>query len=91
MAAHSPTPWTSGSSAIFAGKKCIGVTDCDSSTPNVERANAAFIVRAVNAHDDLVAALKAAKSELEAYEQAATGETYNSTQINAALAKAEAL
>lgn len=36
----------------------------------------------------LVGALQSAKEELEEYEDAATGEGYNSPQINAALARA---
>jgi len=53
-AKHTPTPWTAGNSAIFAGNKCIGVTDCDSVSRNIEAANAAFIVRAVNNHEALM-------------------------------------
>jgi hypothetical protein len=47
------------------------------------------VVLAVNAHDDLVAALQSALRQLTAYEAAVSGEDYNDTQINAALAKAE--
>ncbi len=50
-----------------------------------------MIVRAVNSHDDLVAALEEALRQLEGYELDATGEQYNNPQINAALAKAKAV
>jgi hypothetical protein len=43
----------------------------------------------LNAHDPMLAALKAAREMLEEYENAATGEHFNSTQINDAIAKAE--
>jgi len=51
-------------------------------------ANAAFIAKACNAHEALVKALQEAKRQLEAYELAASGENYNSLQINDALALA---
>lgn len=51
---------------------------------DVMMADAALIAAA----PDLYAALMKAKAELEEYEQAATGGTYNSPLLNAALAKA---
>jgi hypothetical protein len=50
-------------------------------------ANAAAIVLWENHFDELVKALEEAKRQLEEYELAATGEHYNSLQINAILAK----
>lgn len=47
---HTPTPWY-----VYAGG---GIRTMDEEyVPLFQAANAAFIVRAVNAHDDLVAAL----------------------------------
>lgn len=63
---------------------------------NEKEANAAFIVRAVNAHDDLVDALRLAERELAAVENGSTGGIPNSVialipealeAIRAALAK----
>jgi hypothetical protein len=62
---------------------------CEAPEDDVSDANAAFIVRAVNAHDDLVSALKSARTQLEIAEQIISGESFNDTQINSAIAKAE--
>jgi hypothetical protein len=48
-------------------------------------ADAALIAAA----PDLLAALKSAREQLQLYEAAASGENYNDTRINAAIAKAE--
>jgi len=61
MNKHTPTPWTVQQSDHVGGlliKPVPGqvVAQCDEGSEM--EANAAFIVRAVNAHDDLVAALK---------------------------------
>jgi hypothetical protein len=45
--------------------------------------------RLIAAAPDLLAALKSARAQLESYEEARSGESYNDTQINAAIAKAE--
>lgn len=55
MSAHSPLPWwVSGKGVIRSGKD-IWVASCYWRN---KYANAALIVRAVNAHDELVAALR---------------------------------
>ena len=42
----------------------------------------------ISAAPDMLAALRSARRQLEEYEQKLTGESYNDTQINAAIAKA---
>lgn len=60
---HTRTPWRSHNTTIFgpttdgASQKFIGTTDSPFVRPTEAPANAAFIVKAVNAHDDLVKAL----------------------------------
>jgi hypothetical protein len=60
---HTPTPWHIGSKVpnfIYARDGLDIIAQCDSaneSTRAEENANAAHIVRCVNAHDALVAAL----------------------------------
>lgn len=66
---HTPTPWiVSGGREedgrmvkIGTGEKgWLGVAAAFGDTPEEAEANAAFIVKAVNAHDDLIHALKMA-------------------------------
>jgi hypothetical protein len=60
---HTPTPWQVDASkhsvSIVADRFCVAQT-ATAQTGNVApaEANAAFIVRACNAHDELVAALR---------------------------------
>jgi hypothetical protein len=63
--AHTPTPWVaSGNGVHFYGEsrvgRCVAIA-YNATTPGREEAhaNAALIASAVNAHDDLLAALKA--------------------------------
>jgi hypothetical protein len=95
--AHTPTPWKLMKNGRIAGphiqlargyQDVLGMITMNGDHQNM-RANAAFIVKAVNAHDVLVEALNYARSELEAYELAATGEGYNNLAINSALELAE--
>lgn len=56
---RTPGPWvTDGPYYVFDnGKNCVAITDTDTAPLDVMKANAAFIVLAVNAHDALVEAL----------------------------------
>jgi hypothetical protein len=83
--AHTPTPWTANLSCVFSGKNCIAVCDTDNDTRERMQDNAAFIVKAVNAHDDLVAA---AKMALRTYERDFPN-GQGVIDLRAALAKAE--
>jgi hypothetical protein len=58
--AHSPTPWSVGKYVpeLVRDAKDNGVASCARLGDGNEEANAAHIVRCVNAHDALVAALK---------------------------------
>lgn len=63
-AKHSPLPWRqhSGDGKTYASVRSHWgqcVADCGSRSDNMAQANAELIVRAVNCHDELVAALKA--------------------------------
>ena len=75
--------WTNGWVLIATYHRVVTLSDADNERA---REDAALIVRAVNAHDDLVAALKAAMDHI--------GNGYQPPdlieQANAALAKAEA-
>jgi len=57
---HTPTPWTQDDTVITRNSRVIAsVRDlCTDSQLPEDRANAAHIVRCVNAHDELVAALR---------------------------------
>lgn len=83
---HSPTPWTmfrerGGFTRIYGGQgpplvvaTLIGGLDGDAACGPTTDANAEFICRAVNAHDDLIAALKALADFCEAYDQGYRGD-----------------
>lgn len=63
---HTPTPWTDHKKSLFPQSDGIiwgpdGIGICEMQRmgyPEEMKANAAFIVRAVNAHEDMLAALK---------------------------------
>ena len=65
---HTPTPWRLGRNGtdycVFFGDEKF-VADCEASDTDEDRANAAFIVRAVNSHQALVDALKDAERAFE--------------------------
>lgn len=68
-AKHTPTPWTLKTEdvenpAIHSASTGKIAVWCEGSDPNEDAGNAALIIRAVNAHDDLVAALKRAENAL---------------------------
>ncbi|WP_036305437.1 hypothetical protein [Methylopila sp. 73B] len=104
MSAHTPTPWAvCGSDEHWIDikpareKRRISLSIATVATCTVDaEANAAFIVRACNAHDDLVAALKAMVSD--AVELAESGDAgfWDAEKVpaviaaRAALARAEA-
>ncbi len=71
---HTPTPWRTDEDfdhLSVAGADGAQIADCCilgfkvKRNDAINRANAAFIVRAVNAHDDLVDALEVAKQFVE--------------------------
>lgn len=69
MSAHTPVPWTAGFHGLTVDAVHPVRNDATGTTPlafttgyfglEQQEANTAFIVRACNAHDDLVAALRA--------------------------------
>lgn len=92
MADRTKGPWSidpKRAMRIVAGDdNTIATTGCQSDFRDAWEANAAAIVRWENSFDELVAALEEALVQLEAFQLEATDESYNSLQINAALAKA---
>ncbi len=69
---HTPTPWSvskAASNVIIGATATVLVATCRSEDPNYraksDGANAAFIVRACNAHDSLVAAVGRIASIIE--------------------------
>jgi len=69
MSEHTPLPWVKNDLARIESEKEHGwVNDgwiiCDCDGPDGEH-NAAFIVRAVNSHDELVAACRLASQTVE--------------------------
>lgn len=86
---HTATPWLYRDSPyVFdSNKNCIAITDTDNASKERIEANAAFIVKAVNAHDELVEACRLA------YEDWQNGEHGSPAFIalERALAKAGAL
>ena len=86
MTKHTPTPWFAEAPDKLQ-IRTLQPTLNDVAAVASSRANAAFIVRAVNAHDDLVAALEVVRRS--AGWGAMADETHE--LINAALAKAKAV
>ena len=66
---HTPTPWAVGARAFLrvetSDGKTVATTGSDSDLRDQWEANAAFIVKAVNAHDALVEALEDLLSDVE--------------------------
>ena len=71
MSAHTPTPWFSDETLIFVPDLNNDLAGIDIAEAK-RAADAAFIVRACNAHDDLVAALRRAVEAAEARMPCAT-------------------
>ena len=95
---HTPTPWfvhDGNRNLVVTATNCIVAdalgTDFDSET---ERANAAFIVRAANSHDQLVALLEEVVEAYEAHDRSAFCQAGADNDLvkraRAALAAAEA-
>lgn len=63
--AHSPTPWTADWRFVRDQRRNIVLEPSALVKDEVARANAAFTVRACNAHEELLAACKTALSKLE--------------------------
>ncbi|MFA7308101.1 MAG: hypothetical protein WC026_15675 [Hyphomicrobium sp.] len=61
MVEHTKTPWrvgrNGGDDAVFSGNRVVAMCDTDTNAERVDKANAAFIVRACNCHAELVEAL----------------------------------
>ncbi len=56
---HTPTPWYVETTAVYDAKNLLVTDTCfTGGRPGPNRANAAHIVKCVNAHDELVAALR---------------------------------
>lgn len=104
-AAHTPTPWAEqempgGCNDRITADDGEGKTICE--FPYGLDANSAHIVRCVNAHDDLVAALQMARARIRNLSEAIMdakelgltvaicGDTFDGNVITAALAKAGA-
>lgn len=63
MSAHTPTPWRVDGADIVSPSECAVVATvqwCGEGRDGESEANAAHIVRCVNAHDELVAACQLA-------------------------------
>ena len=92
---HTPTPWRVDGADIVSPSECAVVATvqwCGEGRDGESDANAAHIVRCVNAYDDLVAALTAAQEFLQTcHVVESAGRRYALGQVNAALAKAGAL
>jgi hypothetical protein len=107
MSTHTPVPWVSNEFLVKA-PDCYGRVICDTEVSinfqpkqyvsrEESRANAAFIARACNSHEDLLAALKTIKSTATGPWSRGRGEAdwldlleTIGTQASAAIAKATA-
>lgn len=58
MGKHTPGPWTANGDMVNTKKDCLYVAKCAGDTDEQAEANAEFIVRACNCHDELVEACK---------------------------------
>lgn len=90
---HTPTPWRldNPESTLVIGSNERIIADCDHpQLPDTEiEANAAFIVRAVNCHDDLVSALKNVMAMVIGEAPSLARENCTWERAEAALAKVE--
>ena len=86
MSAHTPTPWrcTYGGTPLRAKRIAFKDESIANCVGPQSMSNAAHIVRCVNAHDELVAALRLVRPEIAKLKGDAL------RQIDAALAKLEA-
>lgn len=94
MTGHTPGPWevgeiTDGEGRPISYEAIIYGGDDDEAEIYVRGIRARDDARLIAAAPEMLEALKEARRQLELYEESATGETYNSPQINAAIAKAE--
>ena len=65
---HTPTPYHVGvDTDLVVNEKCLIVADCGRGFRDDNCDNAAFIVRACNAHDALVEALEACVCHFDGY------------------------
>lgn len=94
MSAHTPTPWAiDGGDIAIGGVVCILADYCGPDYAGTQEriANAAHIVRCVNLHDELVAALdgmvRMFDAKRKAYDMNLNGMEY--ADARAALAKAK--
>lgn len=63
---HTPTPWIAKfDEVIGANDRSVAVCGVELNENAIDQANAAFIVKAVNAHEALVAALERASNWFE--------------------------
>ncbi len=62
---HTPTPWKQSPDFMIEGKNGDYVCRMDASEGRQHHANAAFIVKAVNAHNELVGRLEACLAYME--------------------------
>lgn len=95
-ATYTPGPWTAlwskydeGVVIVQAGMPSMRVLarfDGDGDGPDEQSLADARLIAAA---PDMLAALKAAREELEQYEQDATGEGYNNPQLNDVISRAE--
>jgi len=100
---HTPTPWTiSGNetpviAAMYDGRDAVVAVTCrDRIELEEAHFNAQHIVKCVNAHDELVAALHASLEQIEAHTEGMGDTSYEEsawhplwTQIKTSLAKLE--
>ena len=91
---HFPLPWRHENGLVKAvshGKWFTVVRGGSKFTPDGVKANAAFIVRACNSHDELVAALESMMPERIGYDQSMSIDMYLNAvdKARAALAKAK--
>jgi hypothetical protein len=99
---HTPGPWTAktwiekyphspigeADSGYWFVEGGCGYNNKDGSGVEVSQWLTEANAKLIAAAPDLLAALIEARTQLEAFQQEATGEDYNSLQINAAIAKA---
>lgn len=91
MVKHTKTPWQVGperendtSARLFSGSRYIGAVWNSDENINQARANAEHIVRCVNAHDALVAALRDCVREIRVMRRVQRCEFIDSTACDAA-------
>lgn len=76
---HTPTPWAKSGRLIVSQKNGFQIADCDCREGLEDEVNAAFIVRTVNSHDELLREVKSYLNDAQSLGYKKTAERLQQT------------